>query len=36
LLHWRLSHDGPGASLIVAMGRHPKPFTNPDIKLKGA
>jgi hypothetical protein len=29
-LHWRLSDDGPGASRIVAMGRHPKPFTLPD------
>jgi hypothetical protein len=27
-LHWRLSDDGPGASRIVAMGHHPKPFTN--------
>ena len=27
---WRLSDDGPGASPIVAMGRHPKPFTKPD------
>jgi hypothetical protein len=26
-LHWRLSDDGPGASRIVVMGRHPKPFT---------
>jgi hypothetical protein len=29
-LHWRLSDDGPGASRIVAMGRHPKPFTKPE------
>ncbi|MDF3036831.1 MAG: integrase [Paucimonas sp.] len=28
---WRLSDDGPGASQIVAMGRHPKPFTRADI-----
>src|SRR5258708_17432794 len=26
-LHWRLSDDGPGASRIVPVGRHPKPFT---------
>jgi hypothetical protein len=26
-LHWRLSDDGPGASRIVPIGRHPKPFT---------
>jgi hypothetical protein len=26
-LHWRLSDDGARASGIVAMGRHPKPFT---------
>src|SRR4030088_1595030 len=26
-LHWRLSDDGPGASRIVSIGRHPKPFT---------
>jgi len=26
-LPWRLSDDGPGACRIVAMGRHPKPFT---------
>jgi hypothetical protein len=30
-LHWRLSDDRPGASCIVVMGRHPKPFTNPDM-----
>src|SRR5882757_5029727 len=30
-LHWRLSDDGPGASRIVAMGRHPKTFTKADI-----
>ena len=26
-LPWRLSDTGPGACGIVAMGRHPKPFT---------
>jgi len=26
-LHWRLSDDGPRASRIGAMDRHPKPFT---------
>jgi hypothetical protein len=26
-LPWRLSDDGPSATPIVAMGRHPKPFT---------
>src|ERR1700737_5421765 len=30
-LHWRLSDGGPGASLIVPIGRHPKPFTKPDL-----
>jgi hypothetical protein len=30
-LHWRLSDDGPGASRIVPIGRHPKPFTTPVI-----
>jgi len=30
-LHWRLSDDGPGASRIVAMGRHPKPFTIAEV-----
>src|SRR6267143_3769477 len=30
-LHWRLSDDGPGASRIVPDGRHPKPFTNPEV-----
>ena len=30
-LHCRLSDDGPGASRIVAMGRHPKPFTNSEV-----
>ena len=30
-LHWRLSDDGPGASRIVPIGRHPKPFTGADI-----
>src|ERR1700693_3993574 len=29
-LHWRLSDDGPVASRIVSIGRHPKPFTQPD------
>src|SRR3984885_9236123 len=29
-LHWRLSDDGPGASRIVPIGRHPKPFTTRD------
>ena len=33
-LHWRLSDDGPGARRSVAMGRHPKPFTQPDVPLK--
>ena len=28
---WRLSDDGPGASRIVAMGRHPKPLTTTEI-----
>src|SRR5262245_10487819 len=27
---WRLSDDGPGASRIIAIGRHPKPFTQPE------
>src|SRR3979490_3228768 len=30
-LHWRLSDDGPGASRIVPDGRHPKPFTLPEL-----
>jgi hypothetical protein len=30
-LHWRLSDDGPGASRIVAMSRHPKPFTKAEV-----
>jgi len=30
-LHWRLSDDGPGASRIVPIGRHPKPFTRTDM-----
>jgi hypothetical protein len=30
-LPWRLSDDGPGASRIVPMGRHPKPFTEADV-----
>jgi hypothetical protein len=30
-LHWRLSDDGPGASRIVPIGRHPKPFTNSEV-----
>ncbi len=29
-LPWRLSDDGPGTRRIVVMGRHPKPFTEPD------
>src|SRR5580692_13226561 len=29
-IHWRLSDDGPGASRIVPIGRHPKPFTEGD------
>jgi hypothetical protein len=29
-LHWRLSDDGPGASRIIPIGRHPKPFTCAD------
>jgi len=29
-LPWRLSDAGPGASRIVPMGRHPKPFTTTD------
>jgi hypothetical protein len=28
----RLSDDGPGASRIVPDGRHPKPFTDSDIR----
>ena len=28
---WRLSDDGPGASRVVASGRHPKPFTFSEI-----
>src|SRR5882762_588636 len=31
-LHWRLSDDGPGASRIVPDGRHPKPFTIPEVE----
>ncbi|HZA00802.1 MAG TPA: hypothetical protein VE665_00825, partial [Hyphomicrobiaceae bacterium] len=31
-LPWRVSDDGPGASRVVAMGRHPKPFTEADIR----
>jgi hypothetical protein len=27
---WRLSDDGPATSHIVAIGRHPKPFTKAD------
>ena len=30
-LPWRLSDAGPGASRIVPMGRHPKPFTKTVI-----
>jgi hypothetical protein len=30
-LHWRLSDDGPGASRIVPIGRHPKPFTKAEV-----
>jgi hypothetical protein len=30
-LPWRLSDDGPGASRVVAMGRHPKPFTMNEL-----
>ena len=30
-LPWRLSDAGPGACPTVAMGRHPKPFTEPDL-----
>ena len=30
-LPWRLSHAGPGASRIVPMGRHPKPFTKGEV-----
>jgi hypothetical protein len=29
---WRLSDDGPSASHIIAIGRHPKPFTTADIR----
>jgi hypothetical protein len=32
-LHWRLSDDGPGASRIVPIGRHPKPFTKPEVVI---
>lgn len=35
-LHWRLSDDGPGASRIVPIGRHPKPFTEPDLSETAA
>src|SRR5882762_2116175 len=31
-LHWRLSDDGPGASRIVPIGRHPKPFTETEVE----
>ena len=31
-LHWRLSDDGPGASRIVPVGRHPKPFTKAAMR----
>src|SRR6266853_2044755 len=30
-LPWTLSDDGPVPSRAVAMGRRPKPFTNPDL-----
>jgi hypothetical protein len=33
-LHWRLSDDGPGASRIVPIGRHPKPFTISDMPMR--
>ena len=32
-LPWRVSDDGPGASRVVAMGRHPKPFTRTDMDV---
>ena len=31
-LPWRLSDAGPGACLTVAMGRHPKPFTQLTVR----
>src|SRR5262245_5273819 len=34
-LPWRLSDAGPGACGIVAMGRHPKPFTEAEVELVG-
>src|ERR1700722_12625658 len=33
-LHWRLSDDGPGASRIVPIGRHPKPFTSTEVRRR--
>jgi hypothetical protein len=33
-LHWRLSDDGPGASRIVPIGRHPKPLYEREV-VKG-
>ena len=35
-LPWRLSDAGPGACLTVAMGRHPKPFTENEPAHAGA
>jgi hypothetical protein len=35
-LPWRLSDDDPSASRIVAMGRHPKPFTRTDMLSRKA
>src|SRR5262245_12263789 len=34
-LPWRLSDAGPGACGIVAMGRHPKPFTQAVMARRG-
>ena len=31
-LPWRLPDAGPGARGCVAMGRHPKPYTGPDLR----
>ncbi len=33
---WRLSDDGPGAYRTVAVGRHPKPFTQPNSRPPSA
>jgi hypothetical protein len=33
-LHWRLSDDGPGASRIIPIGRHPKPLYEREV-VKG-